>query len=46
MGGYVVPMSKDVLLRAPAYDLDDPTNSDGGVHSKSFTYYKVQPYWG
>lgn len=46
MGGYVVPMSKDVLQRAPAYDLDDLTSSDGDIRSKSFTYYKVPPYWG
>ena len=46
MGGYVVPMSKDTLQRAPAYDLDDLVSSDGDIRSKSFTYYKVPPYWG
>lgn len=45
-GGYVVPMSKDTLQKAPAYDLDDLIRSDGDIRSKSFTYYKVPPYWG
>ena len=44
--GYVVPMSKDVLERAPAYDLDELTKADGDIRGKSFTYYKVPPYWG
>jgi sporulation protein YlmC with PRC-barrel domain len=45
-GGYVVPMSKDVLQKAPAYDLDELVRADGDIRSKSFTYYKVPPYWG
>lgn len=45
-GGYVVPMSKDVLQKAPAYDLDDLIRSDGDIRGKSFSYYKVPPYWG
>lgn len=44
--GYVVPMSKDVLERAPAYRLEDLTRGDGDIRTESFDYYKVPRYWG
>ncbi len=44
-GGYVVPMSKDVLKAAPAYSLDDLIRNDGKIRTESFTYYKADPYW-
>lgn len=43
-GGYVVPLSKDVLERAPTYRLEDLTKSDGEfsqIRAKSYDYYKV-----
>ena len=39
-------MSKDTLLKAPAYDLDDLIRPDGDIRSRSFTLYKVPPYSG
>lgn len=39
-------MSKDTLLKAPAYDLDGLTRSDGDIRSRSFTLCKVPPYPG
>ncbi len=42
--GYVVPMSKDDLKRAPAYDLKDLLQGDGQagkVRDLSFDYFKV-----
>jgi len=40
-GGYVVPMSEDVIKKAPTYDLDDLTNDDGQIREASYTYYNV-----
>jgi sporulation protein YlmC with PRC-barrel domain len=45
-GGYVVPMSKDVLERAPTYDLEDLTHGRSDVRGAAFDYYKVPKYWG
>jgi hypothetical protein len=28
-GGYVIPMSEDMIKKAPAYDLSDLTKGDG-----------------
>jgi sporulation protein YlmC with PRC-barrel domain len=39
VGGYVIPMSKEVLERAPVYDLNDLTKSDGNVRQKATDYY-------
>jgi sporulation protein YlmC with PRC-barrel domain len=47
-GGYVVPMSKDVLKNAPAYDLNDLAKNDGDVgdiREQSFAYYNVKRDW-
>lgn len=42
--GYVVPMSKEQLQQAPAYDLKDLVQGDGQagkVRDMSFDYFKV-----
>jgi sporulation protein YlmC with PRC-barrel domain len=39
VGGYVIPMSKEVLERAPVYDLNDLTDTDGNVRQKTTDYY-------
>jgi sporulation protein YlmC with PRC-barrel domain len=44
-GGYVVPMSKDVLQSAPAYNIGDLTKHDGEIRDKSYSYYKVDQDW-
>lgn len=45
-GGYVVPFSKEVLEKAPAYSIDELTGDDGTrARDASYEYYKVQPYW-
>ena len=47
-GGYVVPLSKDGIEKAPAYDLKDLTKHDGGLGSireKTYSYYKVNRDW-
>jgi sporulation protein YlmC with PRC-barrel domain len=48
-GGYVVPMSKDQIDRAPAYRLEDLTRDDGldlnDVRGETYTYYNVERDW-
>jgi sporulation protein YlmC with PRC-barrel domain len=47
-GGYVVPLSKNVLEKAPAYSLDDLTKHDGqlgAIREKSYAYYDVKRDW-
>lgn len=41
--GYVVPYSKDMLQRAPVYDLNELTKNDGQIRESTFAYYDVQP---
>ena len=46
--GYVVPLSKDQLQAAPAYELDDLTKHDGSlgdIREQSYTYYNVNRDW-
>jgi sporulation protein YlmC with PRC-barrel domain len=48
MGGYVVPLSKDRLKSAPAYDLKDLTKHDGSLGSireTTYDFYEVTPDW-
>jgi sporulation protein YlmC with PRC-barrel domain len=48
MEGYVVPLSKDRLENAPAYDLKDLTKHDGSlgdIREKSYSYYNVSRDW-
>ncbi len=39
VGGYVVPMSKEALELAPAYNLGDLTKGDGDIRRKAADYY-------
>jgi sporulation protein YlmC with PRC-barrel domain len=41
MGGYVVPLDKDVLERAPVYDLSELTMGDGSVGARARSYYET-----
>ena len=48
MDGYVVPLSKDRLENAPAYDLKDLTKHDGSlgdIRAQTYDYYKVSADW-
>ena len=44
-GGYVVPMSQDIIKKAPVYNLDDLTKDDGRIRQASYTYYNVPRDW-
>jgi sporulation protein YlmC with PRC-barrel domain len=47
-GGYVVPLSKDRLESAPAYDLKDLTKHDGSlgdIREETYSYYNVSRDW-
>jgi sporulation protein YlmC with PRC-barrel domain len=47
-GGYVVPLSKDRLENAPAYELKDLTKHDGSlgnIREQTYTYYNVSRDW-
>jgi sporulation protein YlmC with PRC-barrel domain len=44
-GGYVVPLTKDVLKTAPAYDINDLTKHDGEIRDKAYSFYKVDRDW-
>ncbi len=47
-GGYVVPLNKERIQNAPAYDLKDLTKHDGSLGSireKTYSYYKVSHDW-
>ncbi|MES2905903.1 MAG: PRC-barrel domain-containing protein [Pseudomonadota bacterium] len=37
--GYVVPYSKEMLEKAPVYDLNELTKNDGDVYAKTNAYY-------
>ena len=43
-GGYVVPLDKNVLKGAPAYDRDEINYTDRAWNSRVYDYYKVPPY--
>ena len=47
MGGYVVPLDRKALDKAPAYQMEDLTRGDGGgaIMSETYSYYKVPAYW-
>jgi sporulation protein YlmC with PRC-barrel domain len=46
-GGYLVPVSKDLLEKAPAYELEELTKGDGdsAIRSETFSYYQAPTYW-
>lgn len=43
--GYVVNLSKEVLEKAPVYNMDELIKNDGDARTASFSYYEVDPYW-
>jgi sporulation protein YlmC with PRC-barrel domain len=47
-GGYIVPIAKDKIDKAPAYRLEDLTKNDGDVSEicdRSYAYYEVPRDW-
>ncbi|HJR55849.1 MAG TPA: PRC-barrel domain-containing protein [Rhizomicrobium sp.] len=47
-GGYVIPLDKDTLKSAPAYDLKDLVKHDGtlgGIRETTYEYYKIDRDW-
>ena len=47
-GGYVVPLDKDRIKNAPAYDLKDLTKHDGSlgnIREQSYAYYNIGRDW-
>ena len=44
-GAYVVPMSTDVMKKAPCYRLEDMTKNDAAIRTAAFDYYKAPKYW-
>lgn len=44
-GGYVVPMTKDALQSAPAYDINELTKHDGEIRNKSYSFYNIDRDW-
>jgi len=48
MGGYVLPLRKENLEKAPAYDLKDLTRHDGSlgtIRERTYSYYNVNRDW-
>ena len=45
-GGYVVPLDKAILQKAPAYNPDEMKFTDRAWNTRVYDYYKVPPYWG
>ncbi len=43
--GYVVPLSKDTIEKAPTYDLEALTKDDGKIRERSYAYYNVPRDW-
>jgi sporulation protein YlmC with PRC-barrel domain len=43
--GYVVPMDKAMLEKAPAYAADDMRYDDRAWNTRVHDYYKAPPYW-
>ena len=44
-GGYVVPLAREQLQRAPSYDKEELTNADNGWGQRVNDYYQVTPSW-
>jgi len=47
-GGYVVPLDKDRIEKAPAYDLKELTKHDGSmgnIREESYNYYNINRDW-
>lgn len=44
-GGYVVPLDKQELEKAPAYDVGELQFGDEAWNRRVYDYYKVPPFW-
>lgn len=44
-GGYIVPMSQDVLEQAPTTCLEDVTKNDSDLRTRTYDFYKAPHYW-
>ena len=47
-GGYIAPLSKELVEKAPAYDLKDLTKHDGSlgtIRQQSYDYYQIRRDW-
>ncbi len=47
-GGYVVPLDKNRIEKAPAYDLKDLTKHDGSmgnIREETYNYYNINRDW-
>jgi sporulation protein YlmC with PRC-barrel domain len=47
-GGYVVPLNRDSIKSAPAYDLKDLTKHDGSlgdIREQTYSHYRVARDW-
>lgn len=44
-GGYIVPMSQDVLEQAPTTRLEDVTKDDSELRTRTYDFYKAPHYW-
>lgn len=45
-GGYVVPLTREVLEKAPVYDLEDLIADDGmQARKEAYDYYRVKTDW-
>jgi sporulation protein YlmC with PRC-barrel domain len=44
-GGYVVPLSQDILENAPTTRLEDITKNDSDLRTRAYDYYKAPHYW-
>jgi len=47
-GGYVVPLDRERIKNAPAYDLKDLTKHDGslgGVRETTYSFYNIDRDW-
>jgi sporulation protein YlmC with PRC-barrel domain len=48
VGGYVLPLQKENLEKAPSYDLKDLTSHDGllgTIRDRTYSYYNVERDW-
>jgi sporulation protein YlmC with PRC-barrel domain len=44
-GGYVVPLDRQALEQAPAYDVGELQFGDEAWNRRVYDYYKVPPFW-
>lgn len=44
-GGYLVPLDKDTLMKAPSFGRSELTEDDTLWRDEIHSYYNVPPYW-